>query len=128
MADVVRIELDKVRKLKVRHQYLREAREVTNKSIHELVQDPFGGYPYLLRALLQPTDQTITLNRASELIDLWCDRGKKLDDLGQHLVRALADYLHIEMTPTDDEEEDAAKAGTAVPNADSPAAPGPSAD
>jgi hypothetical protein len=127
LTSVVRLDFGdgKQRKLKCRHKFLREAVRVSGKSVTELINDPFGGYPYLLQALLQPgSTEGITLDKASDLIDSYLDAHNNIKGLTTALVQVISGYLQIEMTPTEDEESED---GT-VPNADSPVAPGLSGD
>jgi hypothetical protein len=70
----------KERKLQPVHRHMAAAVADSGKAIGELIQDPFNGYRYLLH------------------------RG--MTGLSEAIVKALSLYLHIEMTPTDDEEED----------------------
>jgi hypothetical protein len=122
----VRVVFDKERKLYARHEYMREAVRMSGKSITELMDDPFFGYAYVLWALLQPgaqgTSERIDLNKSSRLIDKFFDNGGTLRELNQHLSLAVESYLRIENTPTDEEED------AGGPNAESPDAPGPTAD
>jgi hypothetical protein len=114
-----------IRKLKCRHRYMRDAVKASGRSVFELAGDPFGGYPYLLQALLQPGSTTpISLDKASELIDTYLDHHEGLSGLTKAISDALSGYLSIEITPVDDEADDA---GT-LPNAATPVAPGRSAD
>jgi hypothetical protein len=111
------------RKLKCRHKYMREAERASGKSVFELLRAPFYGYPYLLQALLQPgSDKPITLDRASDLIDLYSDTHNELESLKTVLDGVLLGYLSVQLTPTADETDEAGNS----PNADSPVAPGPS--
>lgn len=96
MGDIVRIHLDRKRKLKFRHRDLRDAVEKTGKSIGELFQDPFGGWAYLLLFGLRYEDLNISLDKASDFIDRWIDEPdpetktpRTLDDLGLKLLDAL---------------------------------------
>jgi hypothetical protein len=121
---IARIEFDKVRKLKPRHRFIRAAVITSGKSITELVADYFGGHPYLVQALLAPGlvgTESLTLDDASDLIDQFLDKGGKPEQLRNALVTILASYLHVEVQKTEEEDP-------AVPNADSPALPGPDAD
>lgn len=121
----LRITFDKERKLKARHKFIREAVRTSGKAITELLQDPFGGFPYLVQALLQPgapINEPITIDKASDLIDAFVDNGGRIEDLQSKLVLLLQSYMRIEVTPTPDEEE------KGDPNAATPVAPGPSSD
>ncbi len=123
--EVVKVEFDVERKLLCRHRYMREAVRASGKSITELVNDPFGGYPYLVQALLAARwkdDKPLTIDKASDLIDDYVDKHKSLDGLTKALIKALSSYLHIEVTATDD-DDDAVTEGKAA----TPGEPGPSA-
>jgi hypothetical protein len=125
--NVVRLDFGdgKSRKLKCRHKHMREAVRASGKSVTELVNDPFGGYCYLIQALLQPgSAEPVTLDKASDLIDLFVDTGNDMNTLTKALIAALSGYLNIELTKTVEEEEE----GSDAPNAATPVAPGPSAD
>lgn len=126
MADVVRVEFDRVRKLKPRHRYLREAVRASGKSITELMADPFGGFPYLIQALTVPSanvGEAISIDKASEFLDAYFEKGGTVAKLQAQLVDVLSAYMNIEVAPAPEEEGD-----DDSPNADSPVAPGPSAD
>jgi hypothetical protein len=121
--DFGRIELDKERKIKVRHRYIREVEEETGKSIQQLMGTA-GGQAHVLRALLQGgSGEKVTINRASELIDARRDRGLKHKDLVESINAVLLGYFNIENTPTEDE----VKAGNSG-EADTPATPGPDSE
>jgi hypothetical protein len=118
---ILRLEFDKVRKLKVQHRYLRQACQSSGKSIVELVNDPFGGYPYVLQALLLPTwidDKPCSIDKASDLIDAYVEKAGGLDGLTKAFIQLLQGYLHIETTPASDEDPEK--------NEDTPDEPGPS--
>ena len=122
----VYLEFDRRRKLHARHRYVRECVRASGKPVTELVQDPFGGHPFLIQALLTASaseKENITLDKASDLLDAYYDKGGTLDDLRNALMEVLSAYLHIEQRPAPGEEVDDSN-----PNADSPAAPGPSVD
>src|SRR5688500_11872079 len=115
---VVRLEFDRERKLKPKHKYLREAVRQSGRSITELLNDPFNGYPWLLQALLTPsaqTNETITLDKCSEFIDIYCDKHGSIVGLSQGLTKCVMSYMGIEAQPTADEA-----AADSPPNEDSP--------
>jgi len=115
----LKITFDKERKLKARHHYIHRAVIQSGKPVHELLGDPFGGWPYLLSALLQPgaaSTEVISLAEASRLIDVYLDKGGSMKTLGQQMNKLLEDYMAIESTPTPEENES--------PNVASPAASG----
>lgn len=124
MADVIRVEFDTERPLKARHRFLREAVRVSGRSISELLNDPFGGWPYLLQATVNAkTVQPITLDKASDLIDIYRDKHQSIEGLATVLAKLLSDYVKVEATPTTEEDEAAEAAGEA-PKAGSPAGTG----
>jgi hypothetical protein len=96
----------KERKLQPVHRHMAAAVADSGKAIGELIQDPFNGYRYLLRGLLRKRTPSITLDQCSDLIDSYCELHRGMTGLSEAIVKALSLYLHIEMTPTDDEEED----------------------
>ncbi len=130
MAEVVRVDFGEKgeRPLKARHRQLREAVRMSGKPLNELIVDPFGGWPFLLQAMVNAkTAKAITLDEASELIDAYRDRHQGLKELGRTLDTLCSHYVSVEATPTDDEQADAEAQGT-TPNADSPDARAASGD
>ena len=112
----VRIHLDQRRKLRYKHKDLRDAVAESGKSIGELLTDPFGGWPYLLRFGLRWQDLKVSIDKASEFIDLWCEEPdpdtkqvRTLDQLGLLLLEALnlSGFVKIEAEKPLDEKEDA---------------------
>jgi len=123
---VRRLEFDRVRKLKPRMRYVRDAVRASGKSVTELVGDPFGGHPFLIQALVQPSanqGENISLDDASDLLDEYYDKGGTIKKMRETLMEVLSAYLHVEATPTDAESE-----GDDAPNGASPAPPGPTDD
>jgi hypothetical protein len=115
----IKVVFDKERKLKARHRPIRNAVIQSGKSVEQLLADPFGGHAYLLAALLQPATEgleAITIDRASDLIDKFVDRGGSVEWLAEQMAMLVKNYLSIEKTPTQEETEN--------PNAPSPAASG----
>lgn len=126
-SSVVRVEFDRPRKLICKHKHIRDAVIESKQSILELMKDPFGGWPYLIRALLQPSaahGEVISLDKASDLIDTYLSRHGSLEGLSKALLQAMSAYLHVEVTPTEDEKDEAGER----PNGDTPDEPGLSAD
>lgn len=124
IGSTARIEFDRVRKLKPRHRFIRNAVISSGKAVNELVLDHFGGHPFLLMALLAPAlgaTETLTLDDASDLIDQYRDKGGTAEELRQALLLLLSDYLHVEIVKPDTEDSD-------NPNAATQVEPGPSAD
>lgn len=120
------LEFDRRRKLKPRHRFIRDAVRASKQSVTELLQDPFGGHPFLIQALLQPSaaqGENMTLDKASDFLDAYYEKGGTVETMRNTLMEVLGAYLRIELTPTDEEE-----ASDDVPNADTPGEPGPSGD
>jgi hypothetical protein len=129
--EAVYVEFDRRRKLYPRMRYIRDVVLASKRSVTELVQDPFGGHPWLVQALTQPSarqGENITLDKASEMLDAYYDNGGTVDAMRDSLMKAVADYLTFELTPTFEEEEEAVRTEDPNgPNGDTPDAPGPSA-
>lgn len=97
MADqFVRIHLDQRRKLRYKHKDLRDMVAESGKPLGELLTDPFGGWPYILKYGLRWQDLKVSNDKASEFIDLWMEEpdpetGEKrtMDQLGLKLLEAL---------------------------------------
>lgn len=128
--DIARIKFDGVneRKLKPTHGYIRKAIAAATRelgqpvSVAQLATDWFNGHPFLIWAMLAPTlktNQSITPDNASDLIDEFLKNGGKSQELQNALVTILAEYLHVEVAQKDDEDDD--------PNAQAPNA-GPETD
>ncbi len=121
MADFARVIFDKERKLKARHRHLRDAVVSSGKPITELINDPFGGMPYVLLALLRGgSPEALDLNKASDFIDIYVDKHEDLGTLQKTIIDVLSGYLHIEQTPTEDDPKEA--------EGEAPAPAGPTSD
>ncbi len=121
MADFARVLFDKERKLKARHRHIRDAVRDSGKNVGELINDPFGGMPFLLKALLSGGGpEVIDLNKASDLIDIYVDKHQDITGLQKAIIAVLSGYLHIEQAPQEDETEGEGSAPVA-PGSDSPA-------
>jgi len=96
----------KPRKLQPTHQHMSEALADSGKSFSELISDPFNGYRYLLRGMLRKQEPTITINQCSALIDSYSEQNGGMAGLSEAVSKALSLYLHIEITPTEEEEVD----------------------
>jgi hypothetical protein len=114
------------RKLKPKHKNVSDAVRDSGRSIGELINDPFNGYRYLLRALLAPTYGALSLDKCSELIDSYIEANREesvatkkpaLNGLTEALVESLSDWLTIEQPAKDIDEDE-------HPNAPSPDLPG----
>lgn len=119
----VKVVFDRERKLKARHRFVRDAVIQSGKSIQELLADPFGGFPYILQALLKPaapSNEVLSLNVASDLLDVYFDNGGKAEALQAEFVKVLGPFIDVENKPTQEEQDN--------PNAPSPEASGASGD
>jgi hypothetical protein len=120
-------------KLQFKHKDLRDAVNQSKKSIHDLFTDSFGGWPYLLWAGLRHMDPRMSIDKASEYIDAWCNtpdpalpldhpdamKPRTMDALGFLLLDALNASGFVRIDPVeegkDEDEEDAEK--NAMPEA-----------
>lgn len=98
----------------------------SGKPLMELLQDSFGGWPYVIRFGLRWQDLKISLDKASEFIDLWMEEpdpdtgeSRTMDQLGLVLIDALnkSGFVKIQAEkPIEDNPEESA-AGNARPGA-----------
>jgi hypothetical protein len=99
--------VDGRRKLRFRHKDLRDVAESTKRTIKELLDDPWNGWPYLLLYGLRESDPRMTLDKASELIDKWCDSHPNeelpMNSLGQKLREAFEKAGFIRPKSADEE-------------------------
>lgn len=109
---IARVDFDKVRKLKPTHGAISNMLTMAQTqlgravSVQDLVTDAFVGNRYLVFALLIPgllPNEKLTLDKVSEYIDKFYEKGGKPTDLQDALVTVLSDYLQIEQKPTEDE-------------------------
>ena len=117
----VAIHLDQRRKLIFRHKDLRDAVSETGKSIGDLFTDPFGGWGHLLRYGLRTQDPRVTLDKASEFLDLWVakpdpetNQERTLDQLGELLLEALNASGFVKITKFSPEKKETPE-GNALP-------------
>ena len=102
---------DKPRKLRFRHLDLKDVVATTNKSMTDLLNDPFFGWAHLLAFGLRFEDPKITVNRASELIDVYLEKSEpdgtlhKLEDIGIKLTEALEASGYIRIHRLEDGDE-----------------------
>jgi hypothetical protein len=122
MAEVVRLTLgpdgDKQErhKIRFRHRDLRDVVDVTGKSVIDLLNDPFGGWPYLLQFGMRLYDPKVTKDGASDLIDRWLEDNpaNEFSKIGDLLMRALENSGFIKFPKA---SEDGAAADDAEGNA-----------
>jgi hypothetical protein len=113
---IARVQFDKERKLKATHSAISWVLTLAQKelgravSLQELNGDLFVGQRLLILALLKPNlqpNEKVSLDKVSELIDEYRKQGGKLSDLQDAVTELLADYLGVEVTRQDDEDEEA---------------------
>lgn len=123
---IAKIQFDQERTLIPKHKYIRNAVIASGKSLLQLLDDPFGGIPFVLQALIEPAlpeGQDFSIDQASDLIDQYLQNARTANmkapmrELQKALLTILADYLYIELksktdVPAETDEE--------VPNAPSP--------
>jgi hypothetical protein len=89
-------------KLRFKHAELRQLSEMVklaykdpSATIDALLQDPFGGWPYLLQYAMKGSQPDLTVDEASDLIDRWVDDGNEFVGIRRKLQDALvaAGYL-----------------------------------
>lgn len=124
--EIVRIQFSEGggrKKLRFKHKDLRDAQQVSGKSVAELLGDKFGGWPYLLMFAQRSFDRTMTVDKASDQIDEWVDqpdpetkKDRTLDELGLKLLDAI--YASKFIVP-DKEKDEEAPEGNATPEAES---------
>lgn len=91
MADprAVDIMLDRPRKLLYRHKDIRDAVNSSGKSIVMLLDDLFGGWPYLLLHGLRHQDTRLTLDDCSEMLDRVAQSGEPIKTVQDKLIAAI---------------------------------------
>jgi hypothetical protein len=89
-------------KLRFKHAELRQLSEMVkiqykdpSATIDALLQDPFGGWPYLLLYALKGQQPDLTVDEVSDLIDRWVGDGNEFPGIRRKLQDALvsAGYL-----------------------------------
>jgi hypothetical protein len=101
----VAVQFDTRRKLVFRQQDLRDVVTATKRTVGDLFDDPFAGWPYLIQYGLRLQDNRITLNQASEFMDNWVDmpdpetkEERTLDQLRDVLLEALSASGFVKIT------------------------------
>lgn len=97
--------------LRFQHKDLRDACVAADKTIGELYDDKFRGWPYLIAFGIRWKHDKITLDDACKIIDRWLDDGNEFGELGFKLLDALkaSGYIRVEKA----EEESAGDSGKA---------------
>jgi hypothetical protein len=102
----VSLVLDRPRVLKYQHRDLRDAVNTSGKTIVGLLDDVFGGWPYLLQYGLRWKDSRLTLDDCSALIERWIEQdGNTLRGLSDKLIEAVEQTGFIKIQRPDDPEE-----------------------
>lgn len=104
-----------------RHREIRDLLNTTNKTLLELYNDPFTGWPYLLLFGLRYQDNRLTLDNCSDFIDQWAEKHKDdeapLKGLGDLLIEGLTASGLLRL------EAEGAREGNATPVTETPSAP-----
>jgi hypothetical protein len=116
MAEVVRLVIGKGLPIDQQERYkivyrtrdLRDATENTGKSVFDLLNDPFGGWPHLLHYGLRFAHPKITKDGAADLIDKWKDddQANEYAKLGEMLMQALENSGFVKFPKAGDVKED----------------------
>jgi hypothetical protein len=116
MAEVVRLVIGKGKPLDEQERYkivyrtrdLRDVTENTGKSVFDLLNDPFGGWPHLLHYGLRFAHPKITKDGAADLIDKWKDddQANEYAKLGEMLMQALENSGFVKFPKAGDVKED----------------------
>lgn len=91
--------------LKYRHKNLKDVVARTGKSITQLFEDPFDGWPHLLAEGLRHQHPRITADDACELIDAWMDDGHELKDIQDKVLDALTETGYLKKSGGDESAE-----------------------
>jgi hypothetical protein len=123
MAEVVRLVIGKGLPIDQQERYkivyrtrdLRDATENTGKSVFDLLNDPFGGWPHLLHYGLRFAHPKITKDGAADLIDKWKDddQANEYAKLGEMLMQALENSGFVKFPKAGEVKEDDAGEATA---------------
>jgi hypothetical protein len=96
---------------------LRDVTEATGKSVFDLLNDPFGGWPHLLHHGLRFAYPKMTRDQATDLIDRWIadDESNEFAKIGELLMSALEASGFVKF-PKAGEKADEETEATASPN------------
>jgi hypothetical protein len=90
---------------------LRDVTEATGKSVFDLLNDPFGGWPHLLHFGLRFAYPKMTPDGAADLIDRWKDDDPEVNEyakLGELLMNALEASGFVKFPKAGEVKEDEA--------------------
>jgi hypothetical protein len=123
MAEVVRLVIGKGKPIDEQERYkivyrtrdLRDVTENTGKSVFDLLNDPFGGWPHLLHYGLRFAHPKITKDNAADLIDRWKDDdpANEYAKIGELLMQALENSGFVKFPKAGEVKEDEAGEATA---------------
>jgi len=99
--------------LKFRSKVLYDLTKRGGKTVIDLMQDPFGGWPDLLWAGLLKDHPDLTVANTSGLIDAFVDEGKDYSEIGKFLRQALEEAGFL---PKDKEDEDGPEGNAKSPD------------
>lgn len=114
MTEVVRLVIGKGKpadqqeryKIVARAMDLRDVCETTGKSVFDLLNDPFAGWPYLLQFFLRESFPRLTKNDVSAIVDRWLKDGNEYDQLGKMLMQALENGRFVSFPKASEEESE----------------------
>lgn len=92
MIPVIAIELDRIRHLRLTPNALADAETITGLGIAAMVgvdRIGFRSIRALLWAGLKWEDRALTIEKAGDLMEIWREHGKTLEQLGDLIVSAL---------------------------------------
>jgi hypothetical protein len=127
---IAKIQFDQERTLIPKHKYIRNAVLASGKNLLELLDDPWGGLPFVIQALIEPglpQGEDFTIDQASELIDKYLENARlenvkaPMRQLQKALLTILMDYCSIEFQAKKEPVALEEEAGGA-PNVPSPVA------
>lgn len=112
MTEVVRLVIGKGKPVTDQERYkivaramdLRDVCETTGKSVFDLLNDPFAGWPYLLQFFLRESFPRFTKNDVAALIDRWLKDGNEYDQLGKMLMQALENGRFVSFPKSSEED------------------------
>jgi hypothetical protein len=113
MTEVVRLSIGKGKPIDQQERYkivaramdLRDVCETTGKSVFDLLNDPFAGWPYLLQFFLRQDYPRLTKNDVANIVDKWLKDGNEYDQLGKMLMQALENGRFVSFPKGSAEEE-----------------------
>lgn len=111
------------RKLRLRHKDLRDLVTDTGKTAVDLFSDQFGGWPQVIKYASRWQDPTVTLDKASDLIDAWIESHPDAENpmklLEDQLLEVMYASGYIKKPKSASEDSPASESeGNALPGAE----------